>query len=276
MMLEQLQVRIVELERSVPQHPAVAKKLPTRTPFMFTGIRDDQKIYTWLSCIKTQHQVSAIAAGEALTDEEKIIVAISYLDDIPRRQYDVKVMKDGEFDTYDAFEKWMKKNYVPEDILAKYRDEYREIRQRDGESVERYQLRFTELVNKLDKPIDESFQVSDFVHGLRLTYKERLDRYDDISTYDDGITIEGIVKRINRSVRLSADTSYKGKASEKKHGNSNNNNGGNKPVEHRVTSNSKTQFKSSGDRNTLSTDQKARLEKLIAAKGGRFVGLDIV
>ena len=51
-------------------------------------------------------------------------------------------------------------------MLAKYRDEYRDIRQRDDESIECYQLRFTEFVNKLDKYIDESFQVSDFVHGL--------------------------------------------------------------------------------------------------------------
>jgi len=171
----------------------------------------------------------------------------------------------------------MRKNYVPQDMLAKYRDEYRDIRQRDGESVERYQLRFTELVSKLDKHVDESFQVSDFVHGLRRTYRERLDRHDDISTYDNGITVEEVVKRINRSVRLSADTSYNGKAAKKKSSNSNNGNSGNKPFERRVAPNSKVQFKSDGgNKNTLSAEQKTKLEKLITAKGGRFVGLDVV
>ena len=201
-------------------------------------------------------------------------MAISYLDDIPCHLYDVKIAKDGEFEIYDAFEEWMRKNYVPQDMLAKYRDEYRDIRQRDGESVEHYQLRFTELVSKLDKHVDESFQVSDFVHGLRRTYREHLDRHDDISTYDNGITIEEVVKRINRSVRLSVDTSYK--AYEKKPSNSNNNNNDNKPPERRVAPNSKVQFKSSGNKNTLSAEQKTKLEKLITAKGGRFVGLDIV
>ena len=110
MELEQLRVRITEV---APQRPAVGKKLPTGKPFMFAGTRDDQKIFTWLSRTKTQHQVSAIAMGIALTEEEKIIVAISYLDDVPRRQYDVRVGKNGEFDTYHAFEKWIKKNYVP-------------------------------------------------------------------------------------------------------------------------------------------------------------------
>jgi hypothetical protein len=42
------------------------------------------------------------------------------LDDIPCRLYDVKVARDGEFDTYDAFENWMRKCYVPQDMLAKY------------------------------------------------------------------------------------------------------------------------------------------------------------
>ena len=90
MTLEQLQARIAELEKSVPQRPVVAKKLPTGKPFMFDGTRDDQKIFTWLSRIKTQHKVSAIASGTTLTEEEKIIVAISYLDDIPCRLYDSK------------------------------------------------------------------------------------------------------------------------------------------------------------------------------------------
>ena len=169
MTLEQLQARIAELEKSIPQRPAVVKKLPTGTPFMFSGTGDDQKIFTWLSRIKTQHEISAIGAGVALEENEKIIVAITHMDETPRRQYDMKIAKDGAFVTYDAFEKWIKQKYVPQDMLAKYRDEYREIRQRDGESIERYQLRFTELVSKLDKVVDESFQVSDFVHGLRRT-----------------------------------------------------------------------------------------------------------
>src|SRR5438046_5768352 len=119
MELEQLRARITEV---APQRPAVGKKLQTGKPFMFAGTRDDQKIFTWLSRIKTQHQVSAIAMGIALTEEEKIIVAISYLDDIPCRLYDVKVTKDGDFDTYDAYERWMRKNDVPQEMRAKYRE----------------------------------------------------------------------------------------------------------------------------------------------------------
>ena len=49
---------------------------------MFDGTRDGQKIFTWLSRIKTQHKISAIASEMTLIEEEKIIVAISYLDDI--------------------------------------------------------------------------------------------------------------------------------------------------------------------------------------------------
>src|SRR5438876_599980 len=102
----------------------------------------------------------------------------------------------------------MRKNYVPQNMLAKYRDEYREIRQRDDESIERYQLRFIKLVSKLDKHIDEFLQVFNFVHGLRRIYREHLDKHDDISMYDNSITVEEVVKRINRSIRLSVDTSY--------------------------------------------------------------------
>jgi len=43
MMLEQLQVRIVELEKSISQRPAIAKKLSAGKSFMFAGIGDDQK-----------------------------------------------------------------------------------------------------------------------------------------------------------------------------------------------------------------------------------------
>ena len=103
-----------------------------------------------------------------------------------------------------------------------------------------------------------------------------MDRHDDISTYDNGITVEEVVKHINHSVRLSTDTSYNGKVSERKPSNSNNGNSGNKPPERRVAPNSKVQFKSSGNKNTLSAEQKTKLEKLIIAKGGRFVGLDVV
>ena len=100
-----------------------------------------------------------------------------------------------------------------------------------------------------------------------------MDRYDDISIYDNGITIEEVVKRVNRSLRLSADIDHKGRTSERKSSNSNDSN---KSPKHRVAPNSKTQFKSSGNTNTLLAEQKTRLEKLIIARRGRFVGLDIV
>jgi len=43
MMLEQLRARIAELEKSISQRPAIAKKLSAGKPFMFAGIGDDQK-----------------------------------------------------------------------------------------------------------------------------------------------------------------------------------------------------------------------------------------
>ena len=47
----------------------------------------------------------------------------------------LRSLKYEEFDSYDAFEKWIRST-VPRDMLVKYRDEYREIRQRDDELIE--------------------------------------------------------------------------------------------------------------------------------------------
>ena len=42
-------------------------------------------------------ELNAMSVGKKLEEEEKIIVAISYLENVPLRQYKTKVDKDGAF-----------------------------------------------------------------------------------------------------------------------------------------------------------------------------------
>ena len=117
--LDQLRARIAELEKSLPQQPAARailrqERLPVGKPFKFDGARDDQKVRLWLSEIDTllkaqAHLVGALKLGE----DDKLTIAESYLEDTARRQYNVKVTKNGQFGTYDLFKKWMLDFYAP-------------------------------------------------------------------------------------------------------------------------------------------------------------------
>jgi len=156
----------MKLEKSVSQYSMMTKKLSIDKSFTFDEIKDNQKIFIWLSYIKTQYKISTIISRMTFIKEEKIIVTIFYLNNIFYYQYNIKIIKNKEFDIYNTFEKWIRKSYVSQNMFVKYWDEYWDIRQKNNESIEYYQLCFTEFVNKFDKYIDESFQVSDFIHEL--------------------------------------------------------------------------------------------------------------
>jgi hypothetical protein len=279
---EALIARINQLERQQrelqPQQPAPqlgtkkkSRKLTFGQPFSFDGSREDQKVITWISRVDTQIRMNAKALGEPLDDEEKLLIAESHLDEAPLRQYNVKVRQDGSFANYEAFAKWIREFYAPSDLLALYRQQYRRCRQRSEETVEQYYLRFTELVNKLDTPPEESWQVSDFVDGLQAEYAERLDRYDDISDYKT-VTIKEIMTRLNRTARLA------GKKGPQNRGSQGNTRGNPKPLEQRISSHSKPRFKSDKKKapnEPLTAEQRRRLERLIQKGGGEFVGKDV-
>src|SRR5947199_484606 len=264
--------RIEELERQVeeqrPQQPAASKgrKLIFGQPFTFEGSRDDQKVITWLSKVDNQIRMNARAFGDPLEEEDKIIIAENHLGEIPLRQYNVKIERDGRFTTYKDFTMWIRDFYAPSDLLAHYRQQYRCCRQGKDESVEAYYLRFTELVAKLDKAPDPSWQVSDFVHGLQSQYSDALHLYEDMSDFKT-VTTNDIMKSLNRAARLAGN---RNKTNEK-------------PVEQRISSNSKSPFKSKKSSNSketvvaekLTLDQRRRLERLIEAGGGKFVGKDV-
>src|SRR5437667_4428928 len=90
---------------------------------------------------------------------------------------------------------------APCDSLACTRQQYRHCTQRPNETIEQYYLRFTEIVNKLDKKPEESWQVSDFVEGLDAEHAELLAKYGDISTYE-GVTVQEVRSRLTRTLRL--------------------------------------------------------------------------
>ena len=265
--------RIAELERQIeeqrPQQPTQGKgrKLIFGQPFIFDGSRDDQKVITWLSKVDTQIRMNERAFGEPLEDEDKILIAESHLGETPLRQYNVKIEQDGRFTTYDDFTEWIRDFYAPSDLLAYYRQQYRRCRQGKEETVDSYYLRFTEIVAKLDEKPRISWQVSDFVNGLQSKYSEMLQQYEDMSNFK-AVTMNDVLKRLNRSARLAG----------------NRNTANDKVVEQRVSSNSKRSFKSKkpimNSKETpaaekLTSDQKRRVERLIEAGGGKFVGKDI-
>ena len=61
-------------------------------------------------------------------------------------------MKNGQFETYDIFKKWMMDFYVPPDVILVHGDTYKSMEQCEGESVDQYYLRFSEAVSNLDDP----------------------------------------------------------------------------------------------------------------------------
>lgn len=231
--------RIQELEQQIEEQrphqpmpsPAERKgrKLIFGQPFVFDGSRDDQKVITWLSKVDTQIRINDRAIGDPLEEEDKIMIAENHLDETPLRQYTIKIQQDGRFTTYDDFTKWIREFYAPSDLLGHYRQQYRRCRQQQDETVEAYYLRFTELVAKLDKPPELSWQVSDFVNGLQYEFSKDLQQYDDMSDFKK-ITLTEVLKRLSRSARLAGN---KPKSTNKNA----------KPFEQRINSNSKPNFK---------------------------------
>src|SRR5205085_3302195 len=109
------------------------------------------------------------------------------------------------------------------------------------------------------------FSAPTFVDGLDPEYAKLLEKYDDISDYKN-ITIGEIMKRLSRSVRLGG---RKGKISQDS-GSARKNK---KPLEERISSDSKPRFKSEKKAVAdLTEDQRRRLERLIQKGGGEYVG----
>ena len=145
------------------------------------------------------------AIGTALDEDHKILIAVSFLGEVPRREYDVKIARDGKFRTYKEFETWIREYYSPQDLIAHYRDQYCDCKQQSGETFDRYHLRFSEILNKLDRKPEVTWQVSDFVKGIDKNYKKHLDRHEDMSTFED-VTLDDVVRRMNRSIRMAGET----------------------------------------------------------------------
>jgi hypothetical protein len=273
--------RITELEAREPQRPSKkAVKLPTGKPSKFNGERDDQKARLWLSEVDTQIRMQMRIAPD-MEEEDKLIIAESFLGEVAREQYNSKVSIDGPFLEYTAFRDWMLESYAPSDLIAKYRTSYRSCKQEDGESMEDYYLRFTTIVSKLDKKPEVSWQVSDFILGLHRDYAEKLNQFEDVSTYEK-LTVKMVMERLSRSVRLSG-----GHPIHRQHnsnGNRDHSSSSSKPFENRVSPNSKPKFKKpngnkptggiklNGSSTTLTPDQKGHVERLIDSGGGEFVG----
>ena len=116
-------------------------------------------------------------------ESDKVIIAESYLGETARRHYNQKVRKSGQFETYEALKGWMLKYYAPADLILKYRDVYNDLKQRDGEDVESYYLRFTEALSKLDDEPKETWQVSDFIRGLRPAAAKHLASFNDLDDF---------------------------------------------------------------------------------------------
>src|SRR5436305_11972737 len=160
--------RIQELEQQIEEQrphqsmPSLAerkgRKLIFGQSFVFDGSRDDQKVIMWLFKVDTQIRINDRAIEDPLEEEDKIMIAENHLNETSLRQYTIKIQQDGRFTTYDDFANWIREFYAPSDLLGHYRQQYRRCRQQQDETVEAYYLRFTELVAKLDKPPELSWQ----------------------------------------------------------------------------------------------------------------------
>ena len=88
----------------------------------------------WLSEIDTLLKAQAHLVGASkFGEDDKLTIAESYLGDTARRQYNVKVTKNGQFGTYDLFKKWMLDFYAPPDVILAHRDTYNSMKQRQDE-----------------------------------------------------------------------------------------------------------------------------------------------
>ena len=99
-----LEARIAQLEGSLAQQPAPkTEKLPISKASKFDGSRDDQKVKLWLSEVDTMLKAHERQTGKPMEDADKLITAESYLGTTPRRQYNMKVARAGQFESYEAF-----------------------------------------------------------------------------------------------------------------------------------------------------------------------------
>ena len=104
-------------------------------------------------------------------------------------QYDALVQKDSPFQTYVA----LQIGFVQPMPLATcaLSSAIPSLSPAPERTIEHYYLRFTEIVSKLDKAPEE---LSDF--GLDVEHAEKLEKYDDISTFKD-VTLQ--LNRLTRS-----------------------------------------------------------------------------
>src|SRR5438045_8220393 len=125
-----LEARIAQLEGSLAQQPAPkTEKLPISKASKFDGSRDDQKVKLWLSEVDTMLKAHERQTGKPMEDADKFITAESYLGTTPRRQYNMKVARAGQFESYEAFKTWIEEYYAPPDFILSYRDKYETIKQ---------------------------------------------------------------------------------------------------------------------------------------------------
>jgi len=115
------------------------------------------------------------------------------------------------------------------------------------------------------------------VFGLQPGYKRILAQYPDMSTFQD-VTMEVIFERINRGIRMGQDP-FSGSASGAGQRTSKS---AEKSAEHRVSNNSKPDFKKQSKRERfkakakpLTEEQKRRAELLIQRGSGEFVGMEL-
>lgn len=202
-----------------------------------------------------------------LDDEDKLLIVEEHLEDRPLRQYHARIKQEGPFDNYNAFMRWFRTFFVPADILARRRLDYRNLRQRDDETLDRYYLQFTELLRELDEQPRKSYIISDFVNSLRGNIAEHLAKYPELCDYKK-VTVEQVVGKLAQHERLA--TNNRGASA--------------KSFSNRVSEQSKPRFKQqTNDRKSkpdpnapLTHEQKRHLEALIARGGKKFVGKDVI
>ena len=169
-------------------------RLHSGEPTKFNGDLDGDKALLWLSEINTAIELQVeVNVGRVITDRHKVLLASSYLDGPARRQYNARVLAEGNFETFAAFNAWIRQHYVPPDLTASYRYKFLALQQHQGETPRAYYLHFMEAVHRLDHPPDESWQCTIFVRGLLRQYRDTLSYYPDMSTFE-GVTVTGLLE----------------------------------------------------------------------------------
>lgn len=144
--------------------------------------------------------------------------------------------------------------YVPLDSLAYNRMTYENCRQHKNEEVDEYYIRFLDAVSNMDiKPL-LTLQVSEFVFDLQGGYKKILAQYKDRSTFQ-GVIVEMVFERIDRGQRMGHDFGESANSS-----NSQRNAKYGKSLEHRISNNSKTNFKSRSQHKRSNSESKPLTE----------------